>query len=272
IRVGIHTGEPGLDPPKYVGVDVHKAARVMSVGHGGQVLLARTTRELVSAETVELGAHRLKDIEEPVWLYQLGEGSFPPLKSLNNTNLPTPASSFVGREQELGEAEGLLFSTRLLTITGPGGTGKTRFAIELGYRQLARFPNGVFWVGLAPLREAALVLDEVRKALGAPGEAAAQIGAKQMLIVFDNFEQVVEAASDVGGLLRDCPNLSLVVTTRELLRIEGERPFQLPALGEAEGVELFCERAQIEPDEAVVELCGRLEGLPLAVELAAARA
>ena len=210
IRVGIHTGEPGLDPPKYVGVDVHKAARIMSAGHGGQVLLSRSTRELVRAEAVDLGAHRLKDLEEPVSIHQLGGALFPPLKSLNNTNLPAPARFVRRRERELEEAAGLLASARLVSITGPGGTGKARFAVELGWRQLAHFANGVFWVGLAPLREAALVLEEVRKILGAPGEIPAQIGDKQMLIVLDNFEQVVGAATEVGDLLRDCPNLSVM--------------------------------------------------------------
>ena len=131
IRVGVHTGEPGLDPPKYVGMDVHTAARIMSCGHGGQVVVSKTTAALVDTPLQELGEHRLKDIQEAVPLYQLGEGSFPPLKTISNTNLPTPASSFVGRDDELLEVlsrfeEG----ARLVTLTGPGGTGKTRLAIE----------------------------------------------------------------------------------------------------------------------------------------------
>jgi hypothetical protein len=130
----MHTGEPALDPPKYLGLDVHLAARVMAAGNGGQVLLTRSTRDLVDAELVDLGEHRLKDIPDSVWLYQLGEGDFPPVRTLNNTNLPIPASSFLGREEELERGERLLEKARLLTVSGPGGVGKTRFAIELASR------------------------------------------------------------------------------------------------------------------------------------------
>jgi len=132
IRVGLHTGTPGLDPPKYVGLDVHLAARVMSVGYGGQVLLSRATRELFGCDVLDLGEHRLKDFADPVWLYQIGSEEFPPLRSLNNTNLPSPASSFLGRESELEQADSMLVESRLVTISGTGGAGKTRFAIELG--------------------------------------------------------------------------------------------------------------------------------------------
>ena len=162
IRVGVHTGSPEIDPPKYVGRDVHLAARVMSAGHGGQVLLSQATRELVETEATDLGEHRLKDIEEPVWLYQLGSGPFPPLKTISNTNLPRPASSFVGREREVAEVVSLVREgARLLTLTGPGGTGKTRLAIEAAGELVGEFKAGVFWVGLAALREPALVLETV---------------------------------------------------------------------------------------------------------------
>jgi predicted ATPase len=271
IRVGMHTGEPGLDPPSYLGMDVHLAARVMAAGHGGQVLLTRSTRELVDAELVDLGEHRLKDIPDPVWLYQLGEGEFPPVRSVNPTNLPLPASSFLGRERELEHAERLLEEARLLTVSGPGGVGKTRFAIELASRQLERFPNGVFWVPLAPLRDSTLVMESLAHAAGAKGDLAAHIGSRHILLVLDNLEQVVEAAPELSKLLRACENLTLLVTSRELLRVEGEVELSLPSLAGGEADALFCERAQCRPSPAIGELCARLDGLPLAIELAAAR-
>ncbi len=271
IRVGMHTGEPGLDPPKYLGMDVHLAARVMAAGNGGQVLLTRSTRELVDSELVDLGEHRLKDIPDPVWLYQLGDGDFPPVRSLNSTNLPVPASSFLGREEELERAERLLEDARLLTVSGPGGVGKTRFAIELASHQLERFPNGVFWVPLAPLRDSTLVMESVAHAAGAKGDLAAHIGNRHILLVLDNLEQVVEAAPELSKLLAACEHLSLLVTSRELLRVEGEVEVSLPSLAESEAVALFCERAPCRASPAIGELCARLDGLPLAIELAAAR-
>jgi predicted ATPase/class 3 adenylate cyclase len=277
VRMGIHTGEPLAVPPKYVGIDVHQAARIMAAGHGGQVLLSGRTASLVEEQLpdglsmLDLGEHRLKDLQEPVWIYQLGETSFPPLRSLSNTNLPIPASSFLGREAELAEAEALLFESRLLTVSGPGGTGKTRFAIELASRQLSGFPNGVFWVPLAALRDPSVVLEEAARVLGAKDSLPAHIADKQMLLLFDNFEQVVEAAPGVTELLRACPNLRVLVTSRETLRVEGETEYGLPPLVEDEGVALFCTRARVEPAPAVRELCLRLDGLPLAIELAAAR-
>jgi predicted ATPase/class 3 adenylate cyclase len=271
IRVGIHTGEPVVDPPDYVGVDVHLCARVRSVGHGGQVLVTRATRDLVDISLADLGEHRLKDIADPVWLYQLGTIEFPPLRSLNNTNLPAPASTFLGREAELDKAAQLLAGCRLLTISGPGGAGKTRFSIELAARQLSRFPNGVFWVPLAALRDPALVTGAIAQILGSPNGLVDHIGPKRMLLLLDNFEQVVAAAPGLSALLADCPGLSLLVTSRELLRVHGEVDFPLPSLAVSESVELFCERAGCRPDPTVEHLCDRLEGLPLAIELAAAR-
>ena len=274
VRMGLHTGEPHVTDEGYVGLDVHAGARVAACSHGGQVVLTKRTRELASDEFRfrDLGEHRLKDLDEAVWLYQLGDEPFPPLKSLSNTNLPIPASSFLGREAELAEAQTLVDQARLVTVSGPGGTGKTRFAIELASRQLDQCPNGVFWVPLAPLRDPALVTEEAARVLGAKDGPAAHIGDKRMLVLFDNFEQVVEAAPALGDLLRACPNLRLLVTSRETLRIDGETEFALPPLVEEEGVALFCSRARVEASPAVCELCRRLDGLPLAIELAAARA
>jgi len=272
-RVGVHTGEPVLDPPKYVGVDVHKAARIMSAADGGQVLLSGATRELVAEDVLDLGRHRLKDFAEPVSLFQLGSDHFPPLRTISNTNLPVPLSSFVGREQEVMEVVSLVRdeSARLVTLAGPGGTGKTRLAVEAAGELVSEFGAGVFWIGLAPVRDPALVVDTIAQTLGAKQELAAHIGEKQLLLVLDNLEQVVESAVELAALLRACPNLRLLVTSRELLRIDGEVVYPVPALAEPEAVELFCARARIEPDEAVAELCGRLDNLPLALELAAAR-
>ena len=274
VRVGVHTGEPVLDPPKYVGVDVHKAARIMSAAHGGQVLLSGATRELVAEDVLDLGRHRLKDFAEPVPLYQLGSDRFPPLRTISNTNLPVPLSSFVGREREVREVAGLIRAegARLVTLVGPGGTGKTRLALEAAGELVSEFGAGVFWVGLAPVRDPALVVDTIAQALGAKQELAVHVGEKQLLLVLDNLEQVVESAVELVALLRACPNLRLLVTSRELLRVDGEVVYAVPALAESGAVELFCARARIEPDEAIAELCGRLDNLPLALELAAARA
>jgi predicted ATPase/class 3 adenylate cyclase len=272
-RVGVHTGEPLLDPPKYVGPDVHKAARIMAAAHGGQVLLSGATRELVAEDVLDLGKHRLKDFAEPLSLYQLGPDRFPPLRTISNTNLPVPLSSFVGREQEMTEVVSLVRdeATRLVTLAGPGGTGKTRLALEAAGELVSEFGAGVFWIGLLPVRDPALVVDTIAQTLGAKQELAAHIGDKQLLLVLDNLEQVVESAVELVALLRACPNLRLLVTSRELLRVDGEVVYPVPALAEPEAVELFCARARIEPDEAVAELCSRLDNLPLALELAAAR-
>ena len=273
IRVGMHTGEPLLDPPKYVGTDVHLAARIMSAGHGGQVLLSQATRALVPSDVRELGRHRLKDFDEALALYQLGYDAFPPLKTISSTNLPRPVSSFVGREREVAEVVAIVREgTRLVTLSGPGGTGKTRLAIEAAGELVGEFAAGVFWVGLAAVRDPVLVTETIAQTLGAKDDLAAHVGARQqLLLVLDNLEQVIDAALDLSTLLAACPNLQLLVTSRELLRVQGERDYPVPPLAEPEAVELFCVRAQVDLDSTIVELCTRLDNLPLAVELAAAR-
>ncbi len=273
IRVGIHTGEPGLDPPKYVGLDVHFAARVMSAGHGGQVLLSRATRELVEVDAIDLGEYRLKDIDGAVSLFQLGGESFPPLKTISNTNLPRPASSFVGREREVEELVALVRGgARLVTLTGPGGSGKTRLGIEAAAELVAEFKAGVFWVGLATLRDPALVLETIAQTLGAKQTLLDYIGERGLLLLLDNLEQVIESAPDLAVLVEACPNLVLLVTSRELLRLRGEVDYQVLPLADQDAVELFCARAGIAPSPAVGELCRRLDNMPLALELASARA
>jgi predicted ATPase/class 3 adenylate cyclase len=274
VRVGIHTGEPILDPPKYIGLDVHKAARIMSAGHGGQVLLSQATRELVAVSGFrDLGEHRLKDFDVPVRLFQLGAGDFPPLKTLNNTNRPVPASSFVGRDRELADVTVLLRNGggRLVTLSGPGGSGKTRLAIAAAEDVIGDYPDGVFWVGLASLREPALVVETIAQALGATDGLAGRIGDRSLLLLLDNFEHVIDAATELSGLLGACRNLRLLVTSRELLRLQGEVEYQVPPLAESEAEDLFCARSRLEPGDEIADLCGHLDDLPLAVELAAAR-
>jgi predicted ATPase len=274
VRIGIHTGEPQVTSEGYVGLDVHAAARIGASAHGGQVVLSRRTRELARAdlELTDLGEHRLKDVEQPVHLYQLGRSGFPPLRSLNATNLPVPVSAFIGRSDELEEAAHLLSGSRLLTITGAGGVGKTRFAIALARAHVNSCPDGVWWAPLATVRDPELVLRRVEQAIGATAGLAEYVGSKQMLVVLDNFEQVMDAAPELTRILAECPNLRLLVTSRELLRLEGEREYALAPLSGSESIELFCERARVPAGDSVAELCARLEGLPLAIELAAARA
>jgi predicted ATPase/class 3 adenylate cyclase len=272
VRMGLHTGTPHLAEEGYVGKDVHLGARIAAAGHGGQVLVSNETRELVDADLTDLGEHRLKDFAESVWIFQLGSERFPPLKTISNTNLPRPASSFVGRDRELAELAALLQDgARLLTLTGPGGSGKTRLAIEVASELVPAFKAGVFWVELATVRDPTLVTETVAQILGAQDGLADHIRERELLLLLDNLEQVVEAAPGLAALVETCPNLRLLVTSRELLRVQGEVGYEVPPLAESEAVELFCARSRLEPDEAIAELCRRLDSLPLAVELAAAR-
>jgi predicted ATPase/class 3 adenylate cyclase len=276
VRMGLHTGTPHLAEEGYVGRDVHLGARVAAAGHGGQVLLSAATHDALEPSNRlllgSLGEHRLTDFEQPVAIFQLGDRRFPPLKTVANTNLPRPASSFLGREREVAEVVALLRDgARLVALTGPGGTGKTRLAIEAAAELVGELDAGVFWVPLATIRDPRLVVETVAQTLGAADGLAAHIGARELLLVLDNFEQVVEAAPELSSLLEACPNLRLLVTSRELLRIRGEAEYAVPPLATHEAVELFCARSRLDPDETVIELCRRLDNLPLAVELAAAR-
>ncbi|MGH3039946.1 MAG: ATP-binding protein, partial [Gaiellaceae bacterium] len=280
VRVGLHTGTPLVTDEGYIGEDIHLAARLAASGHGGQVLVSAATAALVApkgsglgaASLLDLGEHRLKDIEQAVAIFQLGDASFPPLKTISNTNLPRLPSSFVGRERELEEVLGRIAGgVRLLTLTGPGGTGKTRLALEAAAALVPDYDAGVFWVGLASLRDPALVTDTISHTLGARNGLAEHIGERKLLVLLDNLEQVIVAAPELSALLSACPNLTLVVTSRELLRVQGEVELAVPPLAEPEAVALFCERAQVEPSAEIAELCARLDSLPLGVELAAAR-
>ena len=278
VRVGLHTGTPLLTDEGYVGGDVHRAARIAAAGHGGQVLVSSSTATLVEIELADLGEHRLKDLSAAERIHQLGDGEFPALKSLYRTNLPIPATPFLGREAELAEVLSLLSSddTRLLTLTGPGGTGKTRLALQAAAEASDAFPDGIWWVPLAPLRDPTLVLETAAQVVGSKNGLAEHVSDKSMLCLFDNFEQVVEAGAELAELLASCPNLDLLVTSRERLRVSGEQTYPVPPLAESDGEALFIARARaVDPSftssEAVGELCVRLDELPLALELAAAR-
>ena len=272
VRIGLHTGEPRVSEEGYVGREVHFAARVAATGHGGQIVLSKATAALVDADLTDLGEHRLKDIMEPAAIYQLGEERFPPLKTISNTNLPRPTSSFVGREAELSEVlERIEAGARLLTLTGPGGSGKTRLAFEAATTLVPKYKAGVFWVGLSALRDPSLVTEQISQVLGAKNGLAEHVGEREMLLLLDNLEQVIETAAELSALLTACPSLTLLCTSRELLRVQGEVEYPVPPLASPEAVGLFCERSGLEPSQALAELCARLDDLPLAVELAAAR-
>ena len=314
VRIGLHTGEANLSAKTYVGLDVHRASRIASVGHGGQVLISDATRALVGQGLPEgiglrdLGEYRLKDLEHPERLWQLVipglPDEFPPIGSLDATpnNLPRRLTTFLGRAREIGAIGELLTTTRLLTLTGPGGTGKTRLSLEVARRSLERYPDGVYQVELASIREPAIVAATIAQTLGLPDRGGRtpvdritdHIGAGRYLLVLDNFEQVIDAAPVVTELLATCPNLEIMVSSRSVLRVSGEQEYAVPPLAlpdpahlppidqlsQYESVALFIERARaVKPDfsvtnesaPAVAEICVRLDGLPLAIELAAAR-
>jgi predicted ATPase/class 3 adenylate cyclase len=281
VRMGIHTGEPLLTDEGYVGMDVHRTARIAAAGHGGQVVLSETTRELLDGEFElrDLGQHRLKDLGSPIRLHQLGRDEFPPVRSLSQAQLPLDPVPLLGRKRELAELVRLLGAdrARLVTVTGPGGIGKTSFAATGAAELVEAFDGGATLIELAPIRSADLVLPAIAEGLGADGDPAVHIADRELLLVLDNLEQVIAAAGDVARLLTACPNLSVLATSREPLRIAGEREFPLKPLAEAPAVELFRQRAeavlpQFSADyDLLTEICRRLDSLPLAIELAAAR-
>ena len=287
VRMGLHTGEPVVTEEGYVGIDVNRAARIAAAGHGGQVLVSQATCDLVAGATVrDLGEHRLKDLSAPEHLFQLGDADFPRLKTLYQTNLPVPATPFLGRDRELAEVVGLLRreDVRLLTLTGPGGTGKTRLALQAAAEVAEDVPGGVWWIPLAPLRDPALALDAVAKALEVrerPGFTVEEtlvdaLAATRALLLIDNAEHLLPQVASEIATLRELGGPKLLVTSRERLQLQGEHAWSVPSLDDHDGVALFTARARaLRPafteTPAIGELCARLDNLPLALELAAAR-
>jgi predicted ATPase/class 3 adenylate cyclase len=275
VRMGLHTGEPLLRDGGYVGIDVHRAARIAAAGHGGQVLVSLATYNLVGdAGFLDLGEHRLKDLIQPERLYQLGAGEFPPPRSLNRTNLPLAANPLVGRVAEQAELTALLRERRLVTITGTGGTGKTRLALQIAAELLDEFADGTFFVPLAGLTDPDLVVPAVTQALGLTDATA--ISQSNALVVLDNLEHLPGAGPHIAALLAEAPILKLLVTSRTPLHLSTEVEYPLDPLPQDSAVELFLHRAQsvgrpVHPTDTVGAICRRLDGLPLALELAAAR-
>ena len=278
VRMGLHTGEPVVTAEGYVGIDVHRAARIAAAGHGGQVLISQTTRDLADrADLTDLGVHRLKDLSAPARIYQLGHGEFPPLRTLFRTNLPVPLTPFIGREHEAAEGRALLArdEVRLLTLTGAGGSGKTRLGLQVAGAAADAYEDGVWWVPLVNVAASTDVVQAIGAALGG-GSASELIGNRHLLLLLDNFEHVVAAGPDITKLLSTCPRFDVLVTSRELLRVRGEHAYPVPVLTRSDAKELFVARAQaidpsFEADHLLDELCARLDDLPLAIELAAAR-
>jgi predicted ATPase/class 3 adenylate cyclase len=316
VRMGVHTGEASRTATGLVGLDVHRAARVAAAGYGGQVLLSETAAALVrdalpaGASLTDLGVHRLKDLGRPERIFQLQaaglQAGFPPLRSLGNpalpNNLPAQLAAFVGRERELAEVRALVASSRLVTLTGAGGCGKTRLGLQLAAGLLDGSGDGVWLVELAAVSDENAVAPAICQALGIaaqPGRPALEtlldaLAPQNVLIVLDNCEHLIGAcAKTADAIVRQCPRVQLVATSREPLGIGGEAIYRVPPLslpgpgesglaaaGSSDAVALFVDRARAQGtglvvDEQtaplVVSICRRLDGLPLAIELAAAR-
>jgi predicted ATPase/class 3 adenylate cyclase len=314
VRMGLHTGKGVLGGDDYIGLDVHLAARIAAAGHGGQVLVSEASRALVEhtlpdgASLRDLGRHRLKDIEHPEHLYDLIidglPAEFPAVRTVDArpTNLPPQRSSFVGRDREVAEVTSLLAERRLLTLTGPGGTGKTRLALKVAADHLDRFSDGVFFADLSPIVDSALVPSVIAQALLVREEAgrdlldtlADHLRDRHLLLVLDNSEQVIEAGDAVARLVDVAPRLTVLATSRAPFNVSAEHEYHVPPLAvpdpghvsdvdavtRSEAVALFTERAAaIRPGfqitsqnaPAVAEIAARLDGLPLAIELAASR-
>jgi predicted ATPase len=277
VRVGIHTGEPTLSAGGYVGMDVHRAARISAAAHGGQTVISQQTHDLLEGMPVrDLGMHRLKDVGE-LRLFQLGAGEFPPLRSLALTNIHDRAE-LIGRSVDAeAVASRLRSGQRLVTITGTGGIGKTTLALEVARRIRDEFPDGTWFVDLSHVSDPSLVLPEVSAAVGAPADVASHLADRRVLLVVDNLEQVLEAAPLVGDLLSSCSGVAVLATSREPLRIRTESEYPLEPLDPSHGAELFRRQALAvaprfdAPDDVLLDLSEHLDGLPLAIELAAAR-
>lgn len=318
VRIGVHTGEPQRTEEGYIGMDVHRAARIMGAAHGGQVLLSRTTGELVRDELPDavtlrdMGEHSLKDIAGPTQLFQLEipgmPTDFPPLLTAQPQRLlhhfPSQLTPFIGREQERRQIRELVSraDARLITLIGTAGVGKTRLAVQVASELSTHFPGGLFFVALAQVNDAAGVLSAIAQALDLQEEQGLSLfdclrlalQQRRTLLLLDNFEQVRAASLDIIRLLAACPPVKVLVTSREVLHVQAEQVFdvlplslpdvarshELASLLQCEAIALFVQRAQaVKPGfqlttlnaAAVASICARLDGLPLAIELAAAR-
>jgi predicted ATPase len=304
VRMGLHTGEPRLTDEGYVGLDVHKGARIAAVGHGGQVLLSQTTRALVDADVRDLGVHRLKDLSTPERIYQLEiQGlpcDFPLLKTIEAgmKNLPVSRTSFVGRASELEAIDRLLDDPecRLLTLVGPGGAGKTRLALEAAARRVDRYPHGVHFVPLASVASPDFLapaiadgiqfaVDAVHSGFSARDQLLDYLSERSTLLVLDNFEHLVEDSGFLSEVIERAPYVELLTTSRERLGVQSEWVFDVEGLGlagngsgSASAVRLFVERAaqvvsSFAPDDGeyshVLRICRLVDGMPLGIELAA---
>lgn len=313
-RMGLHTGEAELRSNDYHGQALNRAARIMAIGHGGQVLFSSVTAELVrehlrdETSLIDLGEHRLKDLARLEHVYQLADPSlpseFPPIRSLDSfpNNLPGQLTSFIGRERELAEAKQRLEGARLLTLIGPGGTGKTRLSLQLATDLLSSFKDGVWLIELAPLAEPSLVLQAIATVFGMREQPGMPLGDlllnylrdKYLLLILDNCEHLVETCAQLADqYLHHSPNIKIIASSREALGINGETVYRVPSLSlpdqskvtrEAvegyESIQLFVDRASAaNPNfnlteknaSPIAQICHRLDGIPLAIELAAAR-
>jgi predicted ATPase/class 3 adenylate cyclase len=301
VRIGVHTGEAELRDGDYFGRDLNRAARIMSVAHGGQILLSATTTGLVreqisqDMELIDLGEHRLKGLSNPEHLWQVGAPGlsvrFPALTSLTTfpNNLPVQLTTFVGREKEIAEIKALLDSSRLVTLTGPDGTGKTRLSIQVGSEVLTAFAKGVWLIELAPLVDPGQIMPALAQTFGLQEMPLMPLDAlvgdylrgKQLLLLLDNCEHLIEGCARLADdLLHQCTQLKILTSSREALGIAGETAYRIPSLASAESIQLFVDRARaVNPKfdlsdasaPAVSRICARLDGIPLAIELAAAR-
>lgn len=301
VRMGLHTAEAELRDGDYFGGSVNRAARIMAIGHGGQVLLSETSAQVVrehlpeESSLLDLGEHYLKGLTRPERIVQLvGPGlqkDFPPLHSIAiaTNNLPTQLTSFIGREKEIAEIKALLDSSRLVTLTGSGGTGKTRLSIEVGAQELEHFANGVWMIELAALSDPGQIIPALAQAFGlqeSPFSPLASLVSdhlcdKRLLLILDNCEHLIAACARLADdLLHQSAGLKMLASSREALGIAGEMAYYTPSLRDSESRRLFVERAQAANSNfsitdsnasAIAQICARLNGIPLAIELAAAR-
>lgn len=302
VRMAIHTGEARVrDASYYMGGAIVRTARLRAIAHGGQVLLSSAARDLAVDELgtesglLDLGVHKLKDLSRPEHVWQLThvdlETEFPALRSLNAvpSNLPASLSSFIGRSEAIDTIARLAVDNRLLTLTGSGGAGKTRLALEVARQVTASFPGGVWWIDLVNVRAPELLASAISRAASLPEDRADRLGgvirrlaSKRALLVFDNCEHLVDAAAEtIASILSACPELTVVTTSRASLNVPGELSWRVPPLAVSDAVRLFADRATKARDgfrltddnhDTVAEICARLDGVPLAIELAAARA